>query len=300
MSSRDSTTVDGDVATDSLLLVTTSDEQELLDGDLFSLLGSLDENARAVVVLRDVRADLAAGVQDHPRVVGVVATPRVGISVARNAALDWIAEHRLASPGTIIAFPDDDCRYPSGLVGTVHEAMSRHGCAVLLGSYGPSDAEIDRERFPDAVVQVKGWAELPVVASAGIFLSWGALDGLRFNPNLGVGAALPAAEEIDLLLRLLSRGITVTYDPRVNVLHPYRTRADPFSRWEAWIALCTGHALARPRLAPKAVRAWAGLVQRLVRRQITLRYALGVARRAANVPAINSIRVLAREARRRV
>lgn len=297
MSSRDGAcATHRGVDDNALLLVTTSDESELLVGDLYALLGSLEHSARVVVVLRDVSDDLARKVAQAPQVLGMVSIPAAGVSTARNAALDWIEVSGIAGPDTIVAFPDDDCRYPAGITATVREAFAAHDCDVLLGSYGPSEAEVNRKRFPASVTRVSGWQELHLVASAGIFLRWRALDGLRFNPALGVGSPLPAAEEIDLILRMLSRGTSVTYDPAVNILHPYHTLADPYARWEAWIALCTGHALANPRFALQGARAWAGWGWRILTRRVSMRYAVGVARRALKPAALNSIRDLAREA----
>jgi glycosyltransferase involved in cell wall biosynthesis len=140
-----------------------------------------------------------------------------GLSRARNVGL-------AAAAGELLAFPDDDCWYPEGLLPAVatrfHETpdidglcgrgVDPEGRPLLSGSPGE----------PGPVSARKIWRQ---GISIGIFLRRRALADLGgFDETLGAGAGSSwgSGEETDLLLRLLASGRRLEYDPSLRIFHP--------------------------------------------------------------------------------
>ncbi|HEY3113548.1 MAG TPA: glycosyltransferase family 2 protein [Gemmatimonadaceae bacterium] len=140
-----------------------------------------------------------------------------GLSRARNAALEY-------ARGDVIAFPDDDCIYPSGLLHSLAFHLQRYpglggivGCPVSettgrrLRGYSARPAELTTRNV---------WR---LCSSIGLFLRSNVVEMVGdFDETLGVGAGTPwgAAEDRDYPLRALDLGVRLQYDPTVQVLHP--------------------------------------------------------------------------------
>ena len=148
---------------------------------------------------------------------------RRGVSRARNTALRVIT-------GDVIAFPDDDCVYPPGLLHSVARALS--GDAGLGGVVGcPVD--------PDTGKRFRGFAAEPtdltkrnvwqLSSSIGLFLRSDVVRRVgNFDESLGLGAGTPwgAGEDRDYPLRALDLGIRLRYDPTIKIHHRSSTYAD--------------------------------------------------------------------------
>lgn len=140
-----------------------------------------------------------------------------GLSRARNVGL-------YHATGEVIAFPDDDCIYPRDLLERVAGFLSVHpavdgitGCAVrndgrpCCGRWDRQSGFLNRWN-----VWIRG-------ISITLFLRRKVIEDIGyFDESLGVGANTPwgSGEETDLLLRALSRGYSVFYDPTLKVIHP--------------------------------------------------------------------------------
>lgn len=139
-----------------------------------------------------------------------------GLSLARNVGL---ARCR----GALIAFPDDDCWYPAGLVAEVVRLFAEHPEADAvtgrtldatgresLGAFLAADQAVDRRN-----VWFSG-------NSNGLFVRRAAARAVGgFDETLGVGAATPfrSGEETDFLLRLLGQGRGVVFRHGLVVHH---------------------------------------------------------------------------------
>ena len=164
---------------------------------------------------------------DDERVAPVIASAAVdvvrlrsrpGLSRARNVALPHLE-------ADVVAFPDDDCAYPPGLLEQLGERFADSpqldgvtGRAEGFdGSVSPSwrtdPAQLDRENLWNRAISFTIFLRRSVVASVG-----------AFDEGLGLGSGTPwhSAEEIDYLVRAVDGGAVVEYDPDLVVRHDVR------------------------------------------------------------------------------
>jgi glycosyltransferase involved in cell wall biosynthesis len=139
-----------------------------------------------------------------------------GLSRARNLGLELVN-------GELLAFPDDDCRYPPKLLATVAQTFAgRRELDGLTGRSVDEWGETSSGRFalaPGPVDRLNVWGR---GISYTIFVRTESVRGLRFDEELGAGAGTTwgSGEETDYLLRLLERGGRIHYDPALVVVHP--------------------------------------------------------------------------------
>lgn len=141
-----------------------------------------------------------------------------GLSRARNVAL----EHGAAD---VIAFPDDDCTYPSGLLTQVAERFSGDpGLDGLTGrgedasgrsaaSWSARSATLTDDNLWNRAISFTMFLRRSVVDDVG-----------TFDERLGLGSseAWSSGEEIDYLIRAVRGGARVEYDPSMVVRHDVR------------------------------------------------------------------------------
>jgi GT2 family glycosyltransferase len=141
----------------------------------------------------------------------------IGISRGRNAALPLLSAH-------VVAFPDDDCRYPPGLLLALANRFavdpSLDGLAGRItdslgtaqpGSWLKSSRELDLNTVWHGGV------------SATLFLRIGTIQRVgQFDESLGLGSSAGdrSGEETDYMVRALRKGARIVYDPEVAVEHP--------------------------------------------------------------------------------
>ena len=146
-----------------------------------------------------------------------VSAPR-GLSLARNAALPLLT-------ADVVAFPDDDCAYPPGLLHRVAERLAGDasldgvtGRAVAVdgsssASWRPDPARLRRDDLWNRAISFTIFLRRSVVESVG-----------AFDEQLGLGSGTPwhSGEEIDYLVRAIDSGALVEYDPELVVRHDVR------------------------------------------------------------------------------
>lgn len=158
---------------------------------------------------------------------------RLGLSASRNLALRS-AECR------VLAVTDDDCAPDPGWLAAVSDALERPpppgavtGPILPLGDPPPGAHAVslrESEVQVDHAGRVQPWG----VGSGGNFAAPVALlrSSGGWDERLGAGSPGQAAEDSDLLLRLLVDGHTVRYDPAAVVRHEWQTRARRLAtRW---------------------------------------------------------------------
>lgn len=142
--------------------------------------------------------------------------PAGGVSQARNTGLQHAG-------GDVLAFPDDDCRYPPDLLGRVSEFFVQHPrTGGLAGRLVDEDGDscilnFDRESGP--IDKTNVWNRS---IEATVFVRRESIRGQLFDEELGKGAGTPwgSGEGTDFVLWLLGRGVSLHYDPTMTVIHP--------------------------------------------------------------------------------
>jgi glycosyltransferase involved in cell wall biosynthesis len=137
----------------------------------------------------------------------------VGLSRARNLGLR-------RARGKILGFPDDDCWYGDEVLSTVRAHFSTHRrLGVLSGIY--SEPGVINEKFPRHPSALNQRNLFGRVCSVGLFIQRDCIDErqLYFDEAIGAGTNLPAGEEVDLALRLLTAGAQGLYAPSLVVFH---------------------------------------------------------------------------------
>ena len=197
------------------LVVATLGRVDELGRLLNSLEGQTYRSFRVLVVdqNRDGRAE-AVQAGRNLDLLRLTSTP--GLARARNVALELVE-------ADVVAFPDDDCRYPPTLLADVAQRLSTReeldGLSVpTQDADGRRDAGWGSE--PAALTTRNVWN---LVASAGLFLRRPLLERVgAFDEQLGIGGPGPwrSSEETDYVIRALREGARIAYDPTLSVEHP--------------------------------------------------------------------------------
>jgi GT2 family glycosyltransferase len=165
--------------------------------------------------------------------VQYIRQPRLGLSASRNAAL-------AAATQPAIAFTDDDCVPDRGWLEAVQAALAVADppCAVagrVLPLGEPTEGTYPvSPRRADEPTDYRAGAVPWAVGTGGNFAASRAwLDRVgRFDERLGAGSPGKAAEDADLIYRLLRAGGVVRYEPASVVYHARQTEQQRLrSRW---------------------------------------------------------------------
>ncbi len=140
-----------------------------------------------------------------------------GLSRARNVGL------RLVS-GKIVAFPDDDCRYPAELLSTIDRFFFENPrWDGLTGRCTDEAGNLSMGRFhadSGAIGFLNVWNRC---TSFTIFLRREVVERVGpFDETLGVGAGTRwgSAEEMDYVIRAVREGFRLYYNAELVVFHP--------------------------------------------------------------------------------
>ena len=118
---------------------------------------------------------------------------------------------------SLIAFPDDDCLYPSGLVEELAELFQSHPeiDVILASKIEPSEIHDQPKALTLCYSRVSSTLDLfrAKAETSNIFTRKSTLKSLSyvFDENIGPGANTPWAsnEETDFLVRLLNQGANI-------------------------------------------------------------------------------------------
>lgn len=141
-------------------------------------------------------------------------TPAKGLSKARNLGL-------IHAKGEIVGFPDDDAWFQVDTLKTVMELFRAPEIDGVTGRCVDEKGDNSVINFPDRRKNLTIWNVWSTAVSTTIFLRRSVLpQGQIFNEELGLGAKYPAAEETELLLRLLRDKRNITFIPEIVLGHP--------------------------------------------------------------------------------
>ena len=205
------------------LVVATVDRTAELETLLHSLEGQTHRHFRLVVVDQNADDRVAELVSSHAAPDVLHLRSSRGLSRARNAALPVLT-------GDVVAFPDDDCRYPPELLERVARRFADDpelggltGRAVAAD--GSGDASWEAE--PAVLDPQNLWNR---VISFSIFLRRGLVERVgAFDERLGLGAGSPwsSGEEVEYVLRAIRTGARIEYDPSLTVIHARKEYSRP-------------------------------------------------------------------------
>jgi glycosyltransferase involved in cell wall biosynthesis len=144
-----------------------------------------------------------------------------GLSRARNVGL----EH---ATGNVVGFPDDDCWYPPGTLDKVARLLSEHPEWDGVTGKSATNVSGDGYKWFDShngmLTKFNVWRRS---TSYTIFLRRPVITAVGgFDEYLGVGAESGriSAEEVDYLIRCLSHGFKLFYNPELLVCHTEGSR----------------------------------------------------------------------------
>lgn len=199
----------------SLILCTVGRGKELEDffvsisnGGSTTELIVVDQNKDPTVV-----ASLVESVSRSFFKVTVLRVPKISLSYARNQALKIAA-------GRYVAFPDDDCTYPPGLIEAVEARLIDPAfakkwkgiCFRFPGAKTHTSSSIGRFELMGKVISFSFVAQR--LDDEG--------NALFFDERLGVGNYFGAGEESEYLFRGLGQG-RLLYMGDVEIFHPEKT-----------------------------------------------------------------------------
>ena len=147
------------------------------------------------------------------------------LSKARNILLRNMMKDPTISDDAVIFLADDDGQFPVDFHDRLEEVFSKN-LNWVLGSYGPSSKEIDRNRFPENSLSALSRKEiLRISSSLGIYVRFSLLKEVGFfNEDLGLGSRICVGEDTEFALRLKRFSGSAQYNPRLLQIHPYKQK----------------------------------------------------------------------------
>lgn len=230
----------------SFRLVTICNDTTAHDGTLDKLLDSVAAqgvDTRIWLRCHGVNPRRVAKLREHPLIAHVMDVRSVRpLSEARNAILRVALEG--AHKNDIIAFPDDDCWYAERTLSAVARlfAASKSVDFVL----GRISADPQTANPLIRVKPVDLWTGIHAPRSGAMFVrarAFGMLqaeDGYHFDTRFGLGATAGAAEEVDLILRLMRLEATGLIAADLAIGHPDKPWR-PAQYWRGNLALLAKH-----------------------------------------------------------
>jgi glycosyltransferase involved in cell wall biosynthesis len=213
------------------LLVTTVACEEVGGVDLARFLTSLATQAVEIELHLVIRGqiDRPGAVESRRCWDGSLilhhAPPATGLSRARNIAVSHVLADDSLERASVVAFPDDDCWYPPGLLASVADRIV--GWDVLMGSYSDSPPAPDHQRFPPTPGELDWRQAYEQTASVTQFYTAAAIRKVGlFDERFGVGARFPSGEDADYLVRAIHLRSRCLYDPSLVVGHRRMTARD--------------------------------------------------------------------------
>jgi GT2 family glycosyltransferase len=143
----------------------------------------------------------------------------LGLSRARNAGLALVE-------ADLVAFPDDDCVYPPGLLARIAERLDSDSRLAGLTGRAADASGASGASWKDEGALLTDDNLWNRAISFTIFLRRSVLETVgSFDEELGLGSGTTwsSGEEIDYLIRAVRAGASIEYDPSLVVVHDVRT-----------------------------------------------------------------------------
>jgi glycosyltransferase involved in cell wall biosynthesis len=192
--------------------------------DLCALLRSFEPQARFIkeVIIVDQHSDphRIPGLlnQFRENLPIIYARSERGLSRARNRGLQLVT-------GDIVAFPDDDCLYPDGLLEWVVDWFETNfEYDILAVGARDADGNMSGNRWIQNSCRISPINAFRTTFSPTLFMCADLAQSTCFDEQLGVGSGTPfgSGEETDYVLRLLRRRARGRFDRTRHIIHPRR------------------------------------------------------------------------------
>lgn len=238
-----------EIADVDLIVATVNRDCELADF-FVSVRDSSPVSTRVILVDQntDDRVDsLLRGLPEVPRVLHLKAER--GVSHARTVGL-------ACATAPIVAWPDDDCSYPPGLLSrVVAEFAAVPAVDVLVGRLEDPSGDRGVLAVPAKRLVLDSKSLWRYSSAPTYFARRSAAERVGdWTTRFGPGGTTPwdAGEDTDWLIRAVQAGLVVRFDPTLAVLHrsPFlrgskeaRDRARRYGRCTSAVALAHGYGL---------------------------------------------------------
>lgn len=135
-----------------------------------------------------------------------------GLSLNRNIGIKY-------SKGSIIAFPDDDCKYISNTLSMVEEYFEKNrNVYALMGRILDEDGNDCIRKWPNKTIEINKNNFYTKVSSITLFKRNN--KDFLFDENLGVGTYFGSNEDADIIYNLLDKNNKIIYNPKLVLYHP--------------------------------------------------------------------------------
>jgi hypothetical protein len=141
-----------------------------------------------------------------------------GLSRARNKGLSLVS-------GSLVAFPDDDCFYPAGLLQWVvswFESNAKYD--ILAVGSNDSSGVLSGNRWPLNACDIHPFNAFRTTFAPSLFLRSEVAMTEQFDVRFGVGSGTQygSGEETDYVLRLMRACAKARFDRSWHIVHPRR------------------------------------------------------------------------------
>jgi GT2 family glycosyltransferase len=179
-----------------------------------------------VVVDQDPSVEVRAAIRDSALPVRYFEQPRLGLSASRNLAL-------AQATGNVLAVTDDDCFPDRGWAVAVIAAMEKEPSLTgVTGPILPPAGEPPANMFamssrPSRETRLFSGRTSPWAVGSGANFAARVADLQKiggWDDRLGVGTPGMAAEDCDIIDRLLAAGGMIRYDGAALMHHDWQTR----------------------------------------------------------------------------
>jgi GT2 family glycosyltransferase len=193
-----------------------------------------------------------------------------GISRGRNAALPHLR-------ADVVAWPDDDCRYPPDLLQNVAERLARSPLDGITGRLVDFDGTPEHGSWRSSGFVLGERTVWYGAVSATVFLRRPLVGRIGpFDEALGLGgrAGDRSSEEMDYLVRAVRLGARIDFDPSLVVEHPPKDEAERWSPGRGMRdGMSMGYILRKHRypasyISRMLLRPFAGMFVSLARRDL--------------------------------
>jgi glycosyltransferase involved in cell wall biosynthesis len=182
---------------------------------IISLLNQTFKNFELIIVDQNTDNYIDTIINKYDKLINIkhIKILQKGLSLARNIGLKYAS-------GNIVAFPDDDCEYPSNILEDIAKNFDFSNSNIIsVKSVDKLYKVSSNGKWLNYNTNISFNNVFKIGISYTIFIKYKSLSHLHFDENLGIGTYLGSGEETDLILSLLHRKYNGSYKYKLFVYH---------------------------------------------------------------------------------